>query len=466
MTGIGCGVLMATLDASIINVSLPTMAAVLNTSFAHIQWIILSYLLILTSLVLGVARWGDMFSKKKLYLSGMVLFSLSSLLCGLAPGVGWLIGFRVFQGMGAVMMQALGAAMVTEIFPKSERGRALGIIGAIVSIGLAFGPALGGMLIGLAGWRSIFLVNVPIGLTAIFIIIRHVPLLPPQHSGQRFDFLGAALMMITLASYALGMTLSEQLGFYHPWIMGLLVTTAVGLVAFIAVEYRLPQPMIELRLFRDLLFSCNLLMGFLVFVSLSGVFLIPFFLELVKGYSTIIVGLLMMTVPLGMGLLAPLAGLLSDRFGSRGISFMGLLLALGGFLTLGTIHQDISLGGYILRVIPLGLGLGLFLSPNNSAIMGAVSRERLGVASGLMALTRTLGQTTGLPIMSTLFIAIIHRQEGWMPGGNLSAIPPRLIVSGLTGTFHLGALLVFISLILSLVVWWLDRSNRLGEKSG
>jgi hypothetical protein len=114
----------------------------------------------------------------------------------------------------------------------------------------------------------------------------------------------------------------------------------------------------------------------------------------------------------------------------------------------------------------LGLGLGLFLSPNNSAIMGAVSRERLGVASGLMALTRTLGQTTGLPIMSTLFIAIIHRQEGWMPGGNLSAIPPRLIVSGLTGTFHLGALLVFISLILSLVVWWLDRSNRLGEKSG
>jgi EmrB/QacA subfamily drug resistance transporter len=466
MTGIGCGVLMATLDASIINVSLPTMATVLRTSFAHIQWIILSYLLILTSLVLGVARFGDMYSKKKVYLSGMVLFSVSSLLCGLSPDVNWLIGFRVFQGLGAVMMQALGAAMVTEIFPHSERGRALGIIGAIVSIGLAFGPALGGVLIGLAGWRSIFLVNVPIGFAASLIISRHVPLLLPHRTGQRFDFLGAALMMITLLCYALGMTLSEHLGFSHPWIMGLLLFAALCMAGFIGAEFLIPQPMIELGLFRDLLFSCNLLMGLLVFVSLSGVFLIPFFLEIVKGYSTIIVGLLMMTVPLSMGLLAPLAGFLSDRFGSRGISFLGLLLAFGGFLALGTIHQDISLEGYILRVIPLGLGLGLFLSPNNSAIMGAVPREQLGVASGLMALSRTLGQTTGLPIMSTLFIAVIHGQENWMPGGDLSAIPPRLIVKGLTGTFHLGALLVLIAILLSLTAWWLDRSSPFGSKTG
>jgi EmrB/QacA subfamily drug resistance transporter len=442
------------------------MVAALQTTFAHIQWVILGYLLVLTSLVLGVGRLGDMFSKKKLYLAGLAVFSLSSLLCGLAPGVGWLIGFRIFQGLGAVMMQALGVAIVTEIFPVSERGRALGIIGAVVSIGLSFGPALGGVLISLAGWRSIFLVNVPIGLTAALIISRHLPLLPPQRSGQRFDYIGATLLMITLLSYALGMTLSERFGFGHLGIQILLILAAACLCAFIGAECYISQPMIELRLFRDPLFSCNLLMGFAVFISLSGLFLIPFFLELVKGCETLIMGLIMMVVPLSMGLLAPVAGLLSDRFGSRGISFGGLLLAFLGYLALSTIDQHISLGRYILYVIPLGLGLGLFLSPNNSAIMGAVSRERLGVASGLMTLSRTLGQTTGLPIMSTIFITLIHRQGGWSPGGNLSAIPPKLIVSGLIGTFRLAALLILISLALSVMAWWLDKSKRPGGSEG
>jgi MFS family permease len=213
MAGIGTGVLMATLDASIVNISLPTMVEALHTRFATIQWVILSYALVLTSLVLGIARLGDMYSKKKLYSVGLALFTGGSFLCGLSPGVGWLISFRALQGLGAVMMQALGLAIITEIFPASERGRALGFIGGIVSVGLALGPALGGVLIGLLGWRSIFLVNVPIGLVAAFVVARHVPLLSPARRGQRFDLLGASIMLITLVSYSMAMTLGESSSF-------------------------------------------------------------------------------------------------------------------------------------------------------------------------------------------------------------------------------------------------------------
>src|ERR671933_1238121 len=175
MLGIGLGVLMFTLDTSIVNIALPTLVKQLNTSFATIQWVVLSYLLIVTALVLGAARLGDMLGKKRLYLIGLIIFTISSLLCGLAPDVGWLIGFRALQGLGAVFISALGAAIITEVFPDSERGRALGIIGAVVSLGVALGPTVGGLLIGIAGWRTIFWVNLPICIFATLIILRFVP---------------------------------------------------------------------------------------------------------------------------------------------------------------------------------------------------------------------------------------------------------------------------------------------------
>jgi MFS family permease len=175
MLGIGLGVLMYTIDTSAVNIVLPTLVQTLNTSFATIQWVVLSYLLVITALVLGAARLGDIFGKKQLYLGGLIVFTISSLLCGLSPGVYWLIGFRALQGLGAVFISALGAAIITEVFPNSERGRALGIIGAVVSLGVALGPTVGGLLIRIAGWRTIFWVNIPIGIIATFIIIRFVP---------------------------------------------------------------------------------------------------------------------------------------------------------------------------------------------------------------------------------------------------------------------------------------------------
>ena len=459
MIGVGMGVFMATLDASIVNISLPTLVENLHTDFATIEWVILSYVLVVTSLMLGVARLGDMFDKKKLYMAGLAMFTISSLLCGLAPNVGWLIAFRALQGLGAAMTQALGVAIIAEIFPANERGRALGIIGSTVSTGIAIGPPLGGLLIGLVGWRSIFLVNLPVGILAVLVVSRFVPA-SVTRPGQRFDAAGAIVLFFTLACYALGMTLGQQLGFGQTLTLVLLGGAMVGLAVFLVLENRARQPMINLAMFRNVLFSLNLLMGFLVFIVMAGMFIMPFFLQLVKGYSTAQIGMMMMANPIAMGLIAPIAGSLSDRFGSRGISLLGLLLIVLGCLTVSTLHESVTVAGFILRLIPFGIGLGMFQSPNNNAIMGSVPRDRLGVASGMMALSRTLGQTTGLPLMGALYTSLVLSFAQLPAGTDATTAPARALVSGINGTYQIAALFILGAVALASAALWIDNRRK------
>ena len=460
MLGIGLGVLMSTLDASIVNLALPTLVEQLDTTFTTVQWVVLSYLLVLTSLVLSFARLGDMLGKKKVYLTGLALFTLGSLLCGLSPGVGWLIGFRALQGLGAVMLQALGMAIITEVFPASERGRALGIIGGIVSVGIALGPPIGGLLIGLAGWRSVFLVNLPVGVLAFLVVTRFVPASAPGRPGQHFDVAGALVLLATLGSYALGMTLGQDAGFGDGRTLALLGVAAVGLALFVAIESRARQPVIKLDLFRNVLFSLNLLMAFLVFNVMAGMFIMPFFLELVKGYPTQTVGLLLMAVPVSMGLVAPGAGALSDRYGSRVISLLGLVIVVGGCLSISTLHADVTPLGYVARLAPLGLGLGMFQSPNNSAIMGAAPPDQTGVVSGLLALSRTLGSTSGLPLMGALFTAQVLAAGQLPTGTDVTTAPAAALVSGVNGAYRVAALVILAATVLAALALWLDSRRR------
>jgi EmrB/QacA subfamily drug resistance transporter len=460
MTAVGLGVLMATLDVSIVNVSLPTLVEKLNTNFATIQWVIVAYILVVASLMLGVARLGDMFGHKKLYAAGMVIFTTASLLCGLAPSVEWLIGFRALQGSGAVMMQALGVAIVTSVFPGRERGRALGIIGGIVSVGLAMGPAIGGILIGYVGWRSIFLVNVPLGIVAFIVVLRFVPRPERRPSGQRFDFPGALLLFFVLAFYALGMTLGQRLGFGQSHVLGLLIAAGIGLIIFITVEIRTSQPMLETKLFRNTLFSINLVMGWLTFIVVAGTFVFPFYLELVLGLPTEKVGLLMIVVPLTMGIVAPISGTLSDRFGPRGISVIGLMTVAGGCLAISTLQADTPIWAYLMRTAPMGIGMGLFQSPNNSAVMGSVPPERLGVASGLLALSRTMGHTTGIPLVGVLFTGQVMAAAGLDPSSSITQAPAAALVAGIRGTYRVAALVIIASTLLSIAAYLLDRRRR------
>jgi len=460
MAGVGLGIFMSTLDGSIVNISLPTLVDQLHTDLPTIQWVILSYVLVVTSLMLTIARLGDMHGKKGLYTAGLVLFTSGSLLCGLSPNVYWLIGFRALQGLGATVMQALGMAIITEVFPATERGRALGLVGTIVSVGIAIGPPLGGLLIGLTGWRSIFLVNVPIGFITFFVVTRFIPASLSKNPNQRFDLAGALILLVTLGCYAFGMTMGENLGFTNTIILVLLAASLVGLAIFLAVELRTPEPMVDLRMFLNPLFSLNLLMGFLVFTALAGTFILPFFLQLVQGYTTEQVGLLLMIQPVVVGVLAPIAGSLSDRFGSRVISLIGLAIVVAGAFYMSTLDAGVTVVGFAMRVALFGVGMAIFQSPNNSAVMGSVPRHKLGIASGLLALSRNLGQTSGLPLMGALFTTQVLAASLLPVGSDVTAAPAAALTSGINDTYRLAGLVILASTLLAVLALWLDYQRK------
>ncbi|MBI5959562.1 MAG: MFS transporter [Chloroflexi bacterium] len=459
MLSVGMGIFLSTIDGSIVNVALPTLKKELHTNFATVQWVVVAYLLIITSLMLGVARLADMIGKKRIYITGMVVFTSASLLCGLSPSVQFLIGFRVLQGIGAVMMQALGMAIITEAFPREQRGRALGAAGTIVSLGISIGPTVGGLLLGTVGWRAIFLVNLPVGIGGFILARRYVPDWRPP-GGQRFDAAGAVTVLITLLMLTLSLTFGPDTGWDHPAILALLIGAAVGFVVLVIIESRLAQPMIDLRLFRDTLFSISLFTGLIVFVVLAGGFVMPFYLEQVKGFNPRQMGLLLTVVPAALGLTAPIAGALSDRYGSRGISLAGLVVIIGACWLVTTIDENTSALGYIVRTLPLGIGIGLFQSPNNSAVMGAAPRERLGVASGLLALSRSLGQVVGLPLIGAVFASRVISVADLASGTDVTDAPGWAIVEGIHAGYTVSMVLVIGASLLALAAFRLEWRRR------
>jgi EmrB/QacA subfamily drug resistance transporter len=425
-----------------------------------IQWVILGYALVITALMLGVARLGDMYHKKRLFGAGIIVFTVGSLLCGISPNIFWLIASRIIQGLGAVITQALGAAILVEVFPPRERGRVMGIIGGVVSVGIALGPALGGIIIGTIGWRWIFFINVPIGIVSSFILVRYVPSYEIKEIDQRFDLLGAFIMLLTLVCFALGMTMGQDMGFNTRSVQTIIFISGIGLISFILTENYKNQPMIELGLFRNSLFSLSLIMGLLTFISLGGLFLTPFYLELVKDYPMQQIGLMMMIVPLMMGIISPISGSLSDRFGTRGIVLIGLLIIFLGLSAMSTLTAETSVIGYLLRAAPIGIGLGIFNSPNNSAIMGSAPPHRIGVASGLLSLTRNLGQTLGMPFMGTLFTSVVLSSSNMPLLDNVVKAPIHALVTGFSRSFRAASIIIFISMILGALSYWREKKRN------
>jgi EmrB/QacA subfamily drug resistance transporter len=407
-----------------------------------------------------VGRLADMIGKKPIYMTGFIVFTVGSGLCGLSPSIYWLIGFRVLQGLGAAMVMALGMAIVTESFPRSERGKALGISGAIVSVGIVLGPTLGGMIIDALSWHWIFFVNLPIGALGIILVARFVPALKPR-GGQRFDLVGATTLFVSLLALLLALTLGQREGFGDARVLVLFAVWAAFLVLFIRVELRTTQPMIDLRLFRNPLFSVSLVTAVLIFIAMAGaIVLMPFFLEGVLGYAPRNVGLLMAVVPIGLGVTAPISGALSDRYGSRPMTVMGLASLTVGYLAVRTLSTDTTALGYVLRFAPVGIGIGMFQSPNNSAIMGTAPPDRLGVASGLLAISRTLGQTTGIATLGALWAARVGAYGGAGYRADATAAPPQVQVAALQDTFLVVVLLILTALGMAVWAFSQERGGR------
>ena len=465
MAAIGMGIFLATFDGSIVNVALPTLVKTFNTPFAVVQWVVLSYLLTLATLMLSIGRLADIIGKKPIYLTGMVLFTLSSLLCGLAQTVYLLIAFRILQGIGAAMMMALGTGILTEAFPLQERGKAMGIVGSIVSVGIIAGPTLGGLLIDLISWHWIFFVNLPIGMVGSLMVYHFLPR-GKIRKEQRFDFYGAAALFISLMAFLLALTLGQQRGFTNRFIISLFTGWGFFLLLFLWIEFRIDQPMVDMNLFRNKIFSLNLFTGFLIFVSLGGVILLmPFYLQNVLGYTPHQVGLLLVTVPLSAGIISPISGSLSDRYGSRKISTIGLFLILAGFSSLLTLSTHTTSLAYILCYLPVGIGIGTFQSPNNSTIMSAAPPEKLGLASSLLSLTRTLGQTSGIAALGAFWVSRVAAYAGEKFAMGSVHTSPLAEVAALHDTIYVVMGFILLALLLSLCALICARKEAKSENT-
>lgn len=450
---VALSVFMAIIDSSMVNVALPTLQREFTADFSVVQWFVLSYMLTVTTLILGVARLADIFGKRRMFLGGLVVFTFGSCLCGIHITAAWLVAMRVVQGLGGSVLMALGPALLTEAFPPAERGKALGVVGSVVSLGVIVGPTVGGFLLSVLPWTWLFYVNVPLGILCFLLGRRYLGASAPA-SRQRFDLWGAVTMFVGLLCALLALTIGQDSGFGSLGVVALFATSAVAFAAFGTIEMRVAQPLVDLRLFLVGQFSLNLFSSFLSFVAVAGTLvLMPFYLEHVLGYDSKHVGLLMAVMPIAMALSSPVAGWLSDKFGVRPITMVALVILTFGFGGLRGLRADTAGAEYVARFLPVGLGLGMFQSPNNSAIMGAVPRDRLGIASGLLALARTLGQTSGIAGLGAVWAArtSVHASEG---AGSVAAQ-----VGGIQDTVVVTTALIVIALVVTVRVFIRERAS-------
>ncbi|EFO81445.1 drug resistance transporter, EmrB/QacA subfamily [Oscillochloris trichoides DG-6] len=450
LTAIGSGVLLSTIDGSIVNIALNTLVTAFETNLNSAEWVVLAYLLTLTCLLLLMGRLGDMFGKRRVYVAGFVIFTLASALCGLAPNIALLIAFRVIQAIGAAMIQAVGPALLVTAFPPNQRGLAMGSVGSFVALGILLGPALGGLLLRYVGWESIFYVNVPVGIVGTWLALRYIAPDTQTKPGQVFDVAGALLLMASIFGLLLALTEGPIWGWGDGRILALLALCVLAGVAFVFWENRVSQPMINLRIFRTPAFSLNLLAGFILFIGMSfNLLLTPLFLQLVYQLELQQTGFFLMAMPLTLSLVSPLSGRLSDQVGSRALTVSGLItiaLGLWGISFTGVETPMLQLIGFLML---MGVGIGLFQSPNNSTVMGHAPPEALGVAGGLLAVMRTLGQTAGIAVAGAVWASQVLAIGG--PIEPITAASPQVLAEAFAVAMRIAAGVALLAVLPSLV---------------
>jgi len=409
------GAFMGQLDASIAQLVLPTLETTFHARLSLVDWVALAYLLALGSTLPIFGRLADMVGRKLLYTGGFLLFVAGSALCGFAPTLSFLIGARVFQAIGAGLLQANSVAIITAAAGPERRGRAIGLQGAAQAIGLSLGPALGGVLIQSLGWRWVFWINVPAGLLGAVLGWLVLPQTRGLRPHQRFDWGGAVLLGPALTALLLAVNEGRRWGWTSPLLLACALGGAVLLLAFMWHERRTASPLIDLRLFRVAAFTAGTMAGLLSYGILFALFfLLPFDFERGYGHTPLTAGLLLTTVPLALGVVAPISGRLSEKVGPRPLTVTGMGLVTAALLALAALltGQGTTLPLVIGALIVFGVGQGLFTAPNNSAIMGAAPPERLGVAGGVLNLTRTLGISLGVAIATAVFAVRLSALAG------------------------------------------------------
>lgn len=445
LAALSLSILLAALGTSIANVGLPSLALAFGASFQAVQWIVIAYLLAITTLIVSVGRLGDMIGRRRLLLGGILVFTLASAASGMAPSLGWLIAARAVQGLGAAIMMALAMAFVGETVPKAKTGSAMGLLGSASAIGTALGPSLGGLLIAVLGWQAIFLINVPLGLVALTLAWRY---LPENRSAQaqerarfdhaRFDHLGTLLLALTLAAYALAMTLGR--GDFGALNMVLLMAAALGAGLFLLAQARVASPLIRLAAFRNPVLSGSLAVNALVSTVMMATLVVgPFYLSGTFGLNPALVGLVMAIGPVVSALSGVPAGRLVDRLGASTVVVTGLVAMVAGASGLALLPAMFGLPGYIAAIILLTPGYQLFQAANNTTVMMDVDPAQRGVISGLLNLSRNLGLVTGASFMGAVFALASGASD-------VAAADPASIAAGMRVTFAVAAILIIAGL--------------------
>jgi EmrB/QacA subfamily drug resistance transporter len=407
------GAFMAPFDGSVVTIAIPSIASSIKLGLEAAVWLPLAYLLLLTVLLINAGRLADLKGRKRFYILGFIVFTAGSVLCGVSNTDLQLVLFRAVQGIGAAFIAANSPAIVTDTFPRQERGKALGVNTMAVYTGLMVGPALGGVLVQNFGWRSIFYVNLPIGIVVVVLTTLKLKGNKPREKGAGFDLAGAATLSISLASTLVVLTLAGTFGWLSAPTMLLVFVSVAAFLLFLQIERRLVRyPTLDLSLFtRNRLFAAANATAFLNYVAVIGVTLmIAIYLETIRGLDPQIAGLYLVAQAAPMALLSPLSGWLSDRFGSRVLSTAGMGGITLGLLLLSQLNASSSAYDVILRLVVVGVGYGLFSSPNTSAVMGSVKQEKLGVAAGTLGTMRFMGQSIGLALLGLVMAATLPAQ--------------------------------------------------------
>ena len=403
------------LDQSALGLTLPEVADYFDASIPTVQWVTLAYMLTTGSLLLPMGRLSDMLGRKRIYILGLVIFTASAGLTGSSTSIGALIGFKAVQGVGAAMAQATAMAIVTSAFPSSERGKVIGTYMTVVGLGAIAGPVFGGAVVSAFEWRYVFYAGVPLGAVAVALsfagIDRAVDAGRDRSGSRGFDWQGAFLAAGIVALFLLVMTNVQSVGWNSPIAVSASVAVVTMFVSFLWWERRAREPMLDLALFRRGVFSLGVSAMFLSFLSGTAVFfLMPFYIQKVLGYAPGKTGLIMVPAAICFALAGLVAGRLSDRFGPRWLALVGLSLMCASFVTMSRMDEVASVRIVVASLIMLGLGMGMFYSPNASAVLSTVDRRRYGVATAFLQMVRNTGTVTGVALSTSIVTATMSAQ--------------------------------------------------------
>lgn len=456
------GTFMSALDASVVNIALPSISRYFGAPLYIIEWVVMAYLLVISSLLLTYGRLGDMYGHKRLFVTGFAIFTAGSLLCGMAPTVAMLIIFRAVQALGAGMIMSMGPAIVTDIAPSHSRGKALGVTAVAVAVASSTGPVVGGFLTSHFGWRSIFYINLPIGIAGSIFAQNIIPD-TLRREAQSFDIKGAAVVFTALMCLLVPLSYTERYGWGNPYIISFLILGLMLIFVFAYVERKVKYPMMDMKLFRNRLFTMSNISALINYMAqFSVMLLMPFYLQQLRGLSPSQAGLMIIPMPLTTMIVAPISGMLSDRFDSRYISSLGMAVISTGIALLSRLGSSSPDAAVTASMAVVGLGSGLFQTPNNSAIMGSVPGNMRGIASGMLATMRNMGMVLGVAVSGAIFSSRMGYLKTVFAAKGLAEAEVK--VHSFTGAFSF-ALMIASALAAAAVLTSLARGSTRSEKN-